>query len=299
MQTSKVIVYDPETIQCIGSNITAILEKEVIESLMEIKINNRFIRRRSPIKLKYTMNKSVAATWRNEKENKDSVSDENRFTEELNTELNKLSESNFEIIKDTLKSILEKNPGELFRNLAIDNLFNKSINETTYSFLYAKLVDMIIEVYGEDVKMMILDRVESFYSENIDKKFVTNDPNISYEELCKLNKEKAKLLGSFTFIGGLYANDVVDVNLVLKYFDILVNTIINVEISEQETLDKYVECLSTLLNSIGNKLEDELSETFDEKIMSNLRDMVGNKKKFKPRTRFMIMDIIDNQKKGW
>ena len=117
--------------------------------------------------------------------------------------------------------------------------------------------------------------------------------------MCKLNKEKAKLLGSFTFIGGLYANNVVDINLVLKYFDILVNTILNVEIGEQETLDKYVECLSTLLNSIGRKLEDELSDTFDEKIMSNLRDMVGNKKKFKPRTRFMIMDIIDNQKKGW
>jgi len=299
MQTSKVLVYEPETIQCIGSNITATLAKEVIDSLMEIKINNRFIRRRSPIKLKYTMNKSVAATWRNEKENKDAVSDENRFSEKLNTELNKLSESNFEIIKDALKSILQSNSDELYRDLAIESLFSKSINETTYSFLYAKLLDMIIDVYGQDVKKMILDRVESFYSENIDKKFATTDPNITYDKLCELNKEKSKLLGSFTFIGGLYANNIVDFNLVIKYYDILVNTILNVEINEQETLDKYVECLSTLLNSIGKKLENQLGEQFDEKIMNNIREIVANKAKFKPRTRFMVMDIIDNQKRGW
>ena len=64
---TSIITYSPETIRSIGESISAVLEPDIIKSLMEIKLNNKFIRRRSPIKLKYTMNKSTVETWRNEK----------------------------------------------------------------------------------------------------------------------------------------------------------------------------------------------------------------------------------------
>ena len=67
MDTNSVILtYSSETIRAIGENITAILDPEIITNLLEIKINNRFIRKRSPIKLRYSMGKSAADTWRKE-----------------------------------------------------------------------------------------------------------------------------------------------------------------------------------------------------------------------------------------
>ena len=128
---TSVITYSPDAIRIIGENITAELAPEIIKSLMEIKINNKFIRRRSPIKLKYTMSKATVNTWRKENEGiVSNVSIEEKLVENINSELNKLSESNFDIINKTLQKILEQKTEEKFMKIALETLFNKSINRS-------------------------------------------------------------------------------------------------------------------------------------------------------------------------
>ena len=84
------ICYTPQLIEEIAKNIQTELSPEIIINLLEIKQNNKFIKKRSPIKLKYTMKTSIADTWRNEKLEQ-TISDKDKFIEELNGNLNKLS----------------------------------------------------------------------------------------------------------------------------------------------------------------------------------------------------------------
>ena len=61
----------------IGKNITAELSPEIIDNLTEIKINNKFIKRNSPIKLEYKLSKNLVLNWRNEKlENNQTATEE-------------------------------------------------------------------------------------------------------------------------------------------------------------------------------------------------------------------------------
>ena len=64
-------------------------------------------------------------------------------------------------------------------------------------------------------------------------------------------------------------------------------------------LEKYVECICTLITTIGSKLESSLEDKFDEIIVKKLKEITSNRKKFKPRTRFMIMDLFDLRSNNW
>lgn len=295
---TSIITYSPETIRSIGENISAVLEPDIIKSLMEIKLNNKFIRRRSPIKLKYTMNKSTVETWRNEKSGVSSTkSVEDKFIEQLNSELNKLSESNFDIINNKIKNILELNTDPKYMKISLTTLFNKSINEAGFSHLYARLVVIFVAIYGKNFENQLIEMVNIFYDNNIKKQFNICQEDINYDELCNRNKEKQKLLGTFTFMGGLYINNYISENVILKYFNILINSII--ENKSQENIDKYIECICTLIRTIGLKLETRLNTKFDELIISKLEIITNDKKKFKPRIRFMIFDLLDLRTNKW
>lgn len=296
---TSIIAYSPEAINLIGENITAELSPDIIKSLMEIKVNNKFIRRRSPIKLKYTMNKSTVETWRKEKTGMaSSKSLDDKFIEQINSELNKLSESNFDIIYKTIKTILENNNDLKFMKIALETLFNKSINEANFSYLYARLVKLFVEIYGKDFENELIDRVNKFYDNNIEKKFNISQDDIDYDELCRINKEKQKLLGTFTFIGGLYINNYINDVVILKYFNILINSIIENKDTDNN-LDKYIECICTLITTIGFKLENSLKSDFDDIIISKLKEISNDRKKFKPRIRFMILDLLDLRQNNW
>ena len=298
MDTNSVIItYSSETIRAIGENITATLDPEIIKNLLEIKINNRFIRKRSPIKLRYSMGKSAADTWRKEKEEED-ISKEDQFQEALNSNLNKLSEGNYALISEKILEVIKNNlDDDKYKTMVLEIILNKSISEQSFSTLYAKLIKDIIEIYGEEFQKSILKKTEDFYENNIIKTFTYDQSNISYDEMCKINKQKKHLIGSFTFIGCLYKHEIVGSDLVLKYFNTLQeSTITN---SSSNDIEKYIECLTTLVSTIGGKMEEEEPEEFNEKIINPLEQISKDKTKFKPRSRFMVLDLFDLRKRNW
>ena len=69
MATGEVIVYSFNEIEELAKTFNAELDQEVVNNLLEIKKNNKFIRRKSPLRLKYKI--STANAWRNEREGQD------------------------------------------------------------------------------------------------------------------------------------------------------------------------------------------------------------------------------------
>ena len=286
--------YSPEFIRELGAQISAELNQDIIENLKEIKVNNKFIRRKSPIKLKYTMETTTANIWRNEE-----ISGEQKFIENINSNLNKLSETNYGKIETEIITLITDNIGDNFRNLILEQIFIKSVSEKSYSTLYAKLINMLVEHYSDTFKEDVLIKTEEFYKTNIEKKFSLKDiTDINYDELCQLNKDKSNLLGIFTFIGSLYQENIVNSPIIIKYIDVLFNASIDADQIDDD-IDKYIECLITLITIIGYKLENELPDQFDELIIKRLEIIKNDKIKYKSRIRFSVMDLFDLRKKGW
>ncbi len=125
-----------------------------------------------------------------------------------------------------------------------------------------------------------------------------NSADINYDYLCQLNKDKSNLLGIFTFIGSLYQEDIVNSPIIIKYIDVLFNATTHItEVGDD--IEKYIECLVTLITIIGCKLENELTDKYDELITQRLEIIKNDKKKYKARIRFLVMDLFDLRKKGW
>lgn len=290
----SIVRYDIDFICNLCKQITTKLDDATMKKLMEIKINNRFITESNPVVLKYIMQKETANVWRNEKENntQDAVT---LFNETLNSSLNKITDANFGDIQANILESIDKLGliNSVYKESILDIIFNKSITQHTYAHLYSKLLVTLISILGDDFKIDLLNKIKSFYKNNIEKEFSES----SYDEICSGNKNKYKLLGNFIFMGELYINNVIDKLVILQYLEILFNCSFNSK--DIENVDRYIESLLNLIKTIGLKLEDEIGEEFIVLVIDKLKTITANKDRFKSRLRFLVMDIIDLHKSKW
>lgn len=289
-----VLKYSISELTEIGSDIDAILSQNIIDSLMEIKNNNKFIKRTSALRLEYTIDTTTSTQWRNEKQD-EIISEEGLFDGTINSNLNKITNSNFDkiskIIIDTIITYKDRNE---YMVRLLDMIFDKSINHPTYTNIYSKLCVQIIDIVGESFKDDIILKVNTFYKDTIIKNFEFNQNDVTYDEMCKINKEKFQLTGSFIFIGSLYMNDLITKDNVLEYYTTLLGTIQKED--DKEISHKYIECLSKLVTTIGDKLYREIGDTFDTIILDEINLLSTDKKKYKSKSRFMLQDILDLKK---
>jgi len=290
----SIVRYDIDFISNLCKKITTKLDEATMKKLMEIKINNRFITESNPLILKYVMEKETANVWRNEKENntQDGVT---LFNETLNSNLNKITDANFGDIQSKILESIDKLGviDSVYKESILDIIFNKSITQHTYAHLYSKLLVTLIGILGDDFKVDLLNKIKSFYKNNIEKEFSES----SYDEICSGNKNKYKLLGNFIFMGELYINNIIDKLVILQYLEILFNCSFNSK--DIDNVDRYIESLLNLIKTIGLKLENEIGEEFIGLVIDKLKTITANKDRFKSRLRFLVMDIIDLHKSKW
>ena len=290
----SIVRYDIDFISNLCKKITTKLDEATMKKLMEIKINNRFITESNPLILKYVMEKETANVWRNEKENntQDGVT---LFNETLNSNLNKITDANFGDIQSKILESIDKLGviDSVYKESILDIIFNKSITQHTYAHLYSKLLVTLIGILGDDFKVDLLNKIKSFYKNNIEKEFSES----SYDEICSGNKNKYKLLGNFIFMGELYINNIIDKLFILQYLEILFNCSFNSK--DIDNVDRYIESLLNLIKTIGLKLENEIGEEFIGLVIDKLKTITANKDRFKSRLRFLVMDIIDLHKSKW
>jgi hypothetical protein len=290
----SIVRYDIDFISNLCKKITTKLDEATMKKLMEIKINNRFVTESNPLILKYVMEKETANVWRNEKENntQDGVT---LFNETLNSNLNKITDANFGDIQSKILESIDKLGviDSVYKESILDIIFNKSITQHTYAHLYSKLLVTLIAILGDDFKVDLLNKIKSFYKNNIEKEFSES----SYDEICSGNKNKYKLLGNFIFMGELYINNIIDKVVILQYLEILFNCSFNSK--DIDNVDRYIESLLNLIKTIGLKLENEIGEEFIGLVIDKLKTITANKDRFKSRLRFLVMDIIDLHKSKW
>ena len=99
-----------------------------------------------------------------------------------------------------------------------------------------------------------------------------------------------KLIGIFHLVGELYTQQLVDNVVIEKYYELLFT---NLEASETELREQYIECLKEFCLKVGNQYNLVEADKFSiilEKIKQYNKNDTFN---FTNREKFMFMDIID------
>lgn len=265
---------------------------------------------------------------------------EDRVTEELLRRfrgvLNKLTPQKFDDLIKQIESLSIDTKERLEKILCL--IFDKALSEPAFCVEYAKvckhLSSLQIFVQEDEVnsnetekkakapaefRRMLLQKCQDEYSSDMYKNIDissrmkdiedADDPERKKVMEAELDEEKRKArkrwLGLIRFIGELYMHNLLSWLILCDCLHNLLNT----------EDDESLECLCTLLRTIGSKFEDHMrslkekdKRSKDSKVpvpdMDNyflrLQSIVDNKPPYtSSRVRFMIQDILDMRKESW
>lgn len=216
---------------------------------------------------------------------------------DINSSLNKISKNNInDVIKylldGPLKKNVETNDYNRLINFTIENLFTKAVEQVVYCPLYVKLINSL-KVLDSNVINTVIDKCNKFkyiikeYSVNS----YSNCINKSYEDFCKNMKDKSYKMGYSQFLGELYNNNLVSIEIINENVSILFSNIENriLEDPKNKYIEENIVCVSKLLMTIS-----------DKKYISSFADKLKNIKSVKELPKmlqFKILDIIEHYSK--
>lgn len=293
MEVCTIQQYSFDEIQNIASTFTATLDDDVIELLLEIKKNNRFIKRKSPVRMKYV----IADSWRVSGKDSTELTDDVKFQNTITSNLNKLSSKNLDTIHDEIMKLFESIPGE-DKNKFIDLVFEKAMEEKFYSDVYAQLVGKVFQSCDTLDKGYLLTRCSSFYNEKISTNVeqLKQNKDGDYDKLCEVFAKKAEFIGGFVFISNLFNYDIVDYELVQKYFDGLKEYALSVP---KDDAGIYVDCIVSILKNCGKKLEEFNKEEFNNNFMDICKTLISDKSRIPAKYRFKLVDVQELKANNW
>jgi hypothetical protein len=299
------IHYSYDFIIELANNFSATLDEDVANRLLEIKKGNKFIRRKSPMRMKYKIHESVALNWRKDREEKAVMSIEEKFNLEMHSNLNKLSLKNysaiFENINNLYDSISNEN-NEEYINKLVNMVFEKAMMDKTFSYLYAQLLKNISDIRQIDIINICYERCNNFYEISVENKLDQVNTDMTDEEIRKIFSSKTQLIGGYIFIANLYVFNLISYDSILKYYKGILKYF---DISPIEYSDTYLDIIENLLKTAGYQLETNANskEDFYNDFMSDLYKLQGIKSDENPKmnnkNRFKIMDMTDLYKRNW
>lgn len=194
--------------------------------------------------------------------------------ETINSNLNKLSKKNFEVILNFIYEIISVSDENI--NILLENII---LNNQNLLF-----IDLLISL---NEKKNISDKlnymIDNFLCKNelINMKYDLENTKENYEKLCMINNKKDNLKNFFIFLNHLHKKRMYDVN---KNLDLLFKHLNNQLIS-LNYIELYIELIIILLQDI--KLEN------NSDIKGKLIDISKDKKKYNSRSRFTVLDYLD------
>ena len=196
---------------------------------------------------------------------------QNEDTEDIkniNSLVNKLTETNFEIIKSSIVKLINK---EHLIPYIIETIIEKSILHHRYVHLY---VSILKEINNKNKISFITKRCDKYYDDFFNK---FNINGTSYEDLCKRNKNIDNIIGLSILITHLEKEEIIS-NYVEKVLDPFMEKIDKV--GEEE--------IFKMLTSFYN-----ISQLYYEEIPSKYKGkLVELKEKNTVKIKFKIMDIL-------
>ena len=293
MAVEGVIVYDYSSIEELSNRFNAVLDEDIINNLLEIKKNNKFIRRRSPIRLKYKV--STASVWRNERDS-ENISENDKLTNTLISNLNKLSDKNYDVILDELFKVYNDDSDEIVKLIA-NTICEKAMIEKTYCNLYAKIIGDLYKKSESKILEYTQEVCNDFFDTKIELSKEFNESDLEdYQNLCKLIKEKTEFTGGFVFIANLFKYSIINYEMVKQYYDSLIKY---TNIAPKEQIGKYIDAIISIMNNCGEDLENHDKDMFKENFISIVTELIQDKKRVIPKYRFKLMDIIEKYENGW
>ena len=293
--SSGIIVYEYEFIENLANSFSAELDEETLENLLEIKRTNKFIRRRSPLRLSYKV--TAADTWRKAREEVGNQSENN--IKLLITNLNKLSEINYPQIATKVVDIYSSlsDPEEI--SLFIKSLCGKASTENIYCGLYAKLINDVSNSNPETSDKtinVVLDFCNNFF-DKFNETVVEELQNVTdYEKLCDIMKAKSMLIGGYIFIANLYKYKIVSYDTVNKNYQSLINL---TNKAPKDLVGKYIDAIISILTNCGSSLEHDYPDVFKSNFMEICYELSKKESNLLPKYKFKIMDICDKYENNW
>ena len=213
------------------------------------------------------------------------------LNKELNSNLNKLSPSNYDkIYKKVIDLFVTKN--NIFDyEYFINNLFNKAVMQPIFCPLYVKILILIkgksLEMYEEEkISHHLKLSCDKFKSMIIDFKEQDDDvlnPN-NYDDFCEKNKKKIFKKGFSQFIGELYKNKFLD-NVYINEFIYLLYQNIKTNLDNNNiNIENSVVCFMELINTTTASLSDN-------KLLDNIKEIM-NYKILPKKIKFKLMDLL-------
>jgi hypothetical protein len=222
-----------------------------------------------------------------------------KYSNEINSLLNKLSPKNFDKITNSILEYYEKDDVtiEILKELiifTINNIFSKAIMQPFYCPYYVKLLKILDEKFETndiiDTKCSeFKDVINNTANKNVENTKKKTDEQQQYDDFCDEVKNKKTKEGYSQFIGELYNNSMI------KYSTLEVNINTFFEILEQEIqknsqsdeVEYLIICLCKLFLTISNKLDKPNSRIIIGKFK------VVQKNDLIKRLKFKLMDITD------
>lgn len=223
--------------------------------------------------------------------------------DQIRSELNKLSDKNYDKHKNKILEIMSELSNNDFtdedKNKVVNLIFDVASNNKFYSKIYADLYKDLIHFYSS-LNSILERQISSFKS--MFEKIEYCDPDKDYEKYCRNNKINESRRAMTTFIVNLQKLGVIDIE---ELFKIIIHLkqisyeMINKEDSKN-ILCEITENLFILITELKNNIKEWNKDEYDE-LVNYIINFKSYKVKEYPglsnKTLFKYMDIHDNLNK--
>jgi hypothetical protein len=255
-QTKRLRKYDMEFVYEVSYHVKS---KLPLEAVRVLTMSNR---------IQYKINEEDKLKMVKEIDN----FDKETLQKKINSDLNKLSEKNFDLIFTKINEMLKNR--EVLIEYSINNLINKALLQPLFIELYAKFYSKIYNKETHKIFNNVFNDLLNVMNQKMDE-------NKNYDTFCKYIKDKSRFSNLFLLVSKLYKFKIISKDMVKYYLNFLEKSI---EEKGNEECVKYVEAYVKFL------LDLKEVEYYKKDLIEQYKT---NKEKFKPRIRFMFMDLND------
>ena len=235
------------------------------------------------------------AKWRLKKTtiNKNINCDLDKYKYEINSLLNKMSPKNFEVISNKImeyysKSLTEEDLNNLIVHF-IDTIFSKAVMQPIYCPYYVKFLNIL------ETKFKILHLVDEkcnkfrdIFIKSVEEKKQQTEQEV-YDKFCNDNLEKVFKAGYSQFIGELFNNNMINIDIISSNIDFFM-TSLNSNIDNDNMFENIIICIFQLIKTTKNTLSNS---NYDYNILYgsfiSIYDIYNNSKRLK----YKLMDLCE------
>ena len=221
------------------------------------------------------------------------ISDQDKFQNEINSLLNKLSPKNFNKITQKIMIFLDSHNEEICDKLVdhtIDNIFLKAVMQPIYCPYYVSFIKDINIKYSKEPKInhKCLEFKSIIKQPEKEVENTTLTETEKYDLFCKNNKEKRYKEGYSQFVGELYNKNMINLqtleNSITHYVEIL-ETYVDIDVNGS-MVDELLVCICKLILTVYTKDNIKNLNKYMSRLV-NIKDTYGLPK----RLSFKILDL--------